>query len=260
MSMRLRSNRPAKGTDAAALRKWGIIFLTLGTIGRCLLQNRLLGVGTVSSDELFNAMQSNAGIMGIATLSLFLQIIETCAAPLFTFLLVEGFLRTSSFEKYLLRIGGVALVSELPYNLAYTGKLLDLTSRNPVFGLFICLIMLYFFSKYAEKGFKNTAMKTMIFVAAFLWCLMLHIDQGICLVAMVAFLWAVREKSNIRAMCGFCSAMVCTLFDMFYIGSCLSFIMLHKYNEERGEQNEKLNYAFYPVMLLLVGVAGMFLK
>lgn len=260
MSMRLRSNRPAKGTDAAALRKWGIIFLTIGTIGRCILQNRLLGVGTVSSDELFNAMQSNAAIMGIATISLLCQIIETCAAPLFTFLLVEGFLRTSSFEKYLLRIGGVALVSELPYNLAYTGRVLDLTSRNPVFGLFISLIMLYFFSKYAEKGFKNTAMKTMIFVAAFLWCLMLHIDQGICLVVMVAFLWAVRDKSNIRAMCGFCSAMICTLFDMFYIGSCLSFIMLHKYNEERGEQNEKLNYAFYPVLLLAVGVAGMFLK
>lgn len=260
MSMRLRGARPNKGTDAAALRKWGIIFLSVGTIGRCILQNRLLGVGTVTADELFTAMQTDPAIMAIATVSLFCQIVETCAAPLFTFLLVEGFLRTSSFEKYLLRIGGVALVSELPYNLAYTGKLLDLTSRNPVFGLFICLIMLFFFSKYAEKGFKNTAMKALIVVAAFLWCLMLHIDQGICLVVMVAFLWAVRDKSNVRAMCGFCSAMICTLFDMFYIGSCLSFIMLHRYNEERGEQNEKLNYAFYPVLLLAVGVAGMFLK
>lgn len=260
MSMRLRSNRPSKGTDAAALRKWGIIFLTIGTIGRCILQNRLLGIGVVTSEELFNAMQTNGSVMTIATLALIAQIVETCAAPLFTFLLVEGFLRTSSFEKYLLRIGGTALIAELPYNLANTGKLFDLTSRNPVFGLFICLIMLYFFSRYAEKGLKNTLMKGMIAVAAFLWCLMLHIDEGICLVVMVAVLWAVRDKSNIRAMGGFCSAMVCTMFNMNYIGSCLSFIMLHKYNEERGEQNVKLNYAFYPVMLLLVGVVGMFLK
>lgn len=260
MSMRLRGARPNKGTDAAALRKWGIIFLTIGVIGRCILHDRLLGVGTISNEELYAAMEADPVVMAMATMALFCQIIETCAAPMFTFLLVEGFLRTSSFEKYLLRIGGVALISELPYNLAYSGKLLDLNSRNPVFGLFICLIMLFFFNKYAEKGFKNTAMKALIAVAAFLWCLMLHIDQGICLVVMVAFLWHVRDKSNVRAVFGFCAAMICVLFDMYYIGACMSFILLHRYNEERGEQNEKLNYAFYPALLLAVGIAGMFLK
>lgn len=260
MSMRLRGNRPAKGTDAAALRKWGIVFLTLGTIGRCILQNRLLGIGIITSEELVAAMQNDSAVMTIVTVALICQIVETCAAPIFTFLLVEGFLRTSSFEKYLLRIGGTALLCELPYNLAYSGKLLDLSGRNPVFGLFICLIMLFFFRKYEDKGVKNTLMKALICVAAFLWCVMLGIDQGRCLVVMVAVLWAVRDKSNIRAMAGFCSAMICTLFDMYYIGACLSFIMLHKYNEERGEQNARLNYAFYPVLLLLVGIAGMFLK
>ena len=32
---------------------------------------------------------------------------------------------------------------------------------------------------------------------------------------------------------------------MYYIGSGLACIMLHRYNDERGEQNEKFNYAFY---------------
>ena len=78
-------------------------------------------------------------------------------------------------------------------------------------------------------------------------------------VVMVAMLWYARSKSNERAVLGFCSAMVCTLFDMYYIGSCMAFIMLHRYDEERGEQNEKLNYAFYPVVLLVVGIVGFFL-
>ena len=150
----------------------------------------------------------------------------------------------------------MALISELPYNLAYSGKLLDLNSRNPVFGLFICLVMLFFYGRYVDKGVKNTALKAMITVAAFLWCLMLHIDQGICLVVMVAMLWFARSKSNVRAVLGFSSAMLCTIFDMYYIGSCLSFIMLHRYNEERGEQNEKLNYAFYPAALLVIGIVA----
>ena len=259
MSLRLSSRRAPKGTDAAAIRKWGMIFLTIGIIGQGILQNRLLQMNSVSGNELLAAMESNPMVMPLLTAALVCKVIETCAAPLFAFLLVEGFQRTASFEKYLIRVGAVALISELPYNLAYGGKIFELTSRNPVFGMVICLVMLFFYTRYPDKGLKNFAMKALITAAAFLWCLMLHIDQGICLVVMVAMLWYARSKSNERAVLGFCSAMVCTLFDMYYIGSCLAFIMLHRYDEERGEQNEKLNYAFYPAALLAVGIVGLFL-
>ena len=259
MSLRLSSRRAPKGTDAAAIRKWGMIFLTIGIIGQGILQNRLLQMNSVSGNELLAAMESNPMVMPLLTAALVCKVIETCAAPLFAFLLVEGFQRTASFEKYLIRVGAVAIISELPYNLAYGGKFFELTSRNPVFGMVICLVMLFFYTRYPDKGLKNFAMKALITAAAFLWCLMLHIDQGISLVVMVAMLWYARSKSNERAVLGFCSAMVCTLFDMYYIGSCLAFIMLHRYDEERGEQNEKLNYAFYPAALLAVGIVGLFL-
>ena len=259
MSLRLSSGRTPRGTDAAAIRKWGMIFLTIGIVGQCILQNRLLNMNSVTGNELLGAMESDPMVMPLLTAALICKIIETCAAPLFAFLLVEGFQRTRSFEKYLIRVGAVALISELPYNLAYSGRIFELSSRNPVFGLFICMVMLYFYTRYPDKGMKNFAMKALITLAAFLWCLMLHIDQGICLVVMVAMLWYARSKSNERAVLGFCSAMVCTLFDMYYIGSCMAFIMLHRYDEERGEQNEKLNYAFYPVVLLVVGIVGFFL-
>lgn len=259
MSLRLSTRRSSKGTDAAAIRKWGMIFLTIGIIGQSIIQNRLLDLGSVSGNELLTAMNTNPMLMPLLTAALVCKVIETCAAPLFAFLLVEGFQRTASFEKYLIRVGAVAIISELPYNLAYGGKIFELTSRNPVFGLVICLVMLFFYTRYPEKGLKNFAMKALITAAAFLWCLMLHIDQGICLVVMVAMLWYARSKSNERAVLGFCSAMVCTLFDMYYIGSCMAFIMLHRYDEERGEQNEKFNYAFYPAVLLAVGIVGLFL-
>ena len=197
--------------------------------------------------------------MPLLTVALLFKVLETCAVPLLSFLMVEGFQRTSSFERYLIRVGAVAVASEIPFNLAASGKLLDLGSRNPVFALFICLVMLFFFNRYVEKNFRNTMMKVLIFTAAFLWCQMLRIDQGICLVVMVAILWAAREKSNVRAMYGFVAAMICTLFNMYYIGCCLSCIMLHRYNEERGEQNVKFNYGFYPVMLLVVGIIAKFI-
>ncbi len=258
MSIRLASRRIPKGRDAASIRKWALAFLTIGTIGQGILQNQLLLLDQVSMEELATAMQQSPMIQTLVTVALICKVVATCAAPLFAFLLVEGFQRTSSFEKYLIRVGAVAVISELPYNLAVGGKLLDLSSRNPVFALFLSLIMLYFFSRYADKGLKNLIVKAVIAAAAFLWCVMLRIDHGVCLVVLVGFLWAVRDKSNVRSMFAFCGAMVCTIFNMYYIGSCLSCIMLHRYNEERGEQNEILNYAFYPVLLLIVGIAALF--
>ena len=259
MSMRLAARRIPQGRDAASIRKWAMIFLTVGIIGQGIIQNRLLHMNSVSGDELLAAMEHSPMVMPLLTAALVCKVVETCAAPLFAFLLVEGFQRTRSFEKYLLRVGAVAVISELPYNLAYGGKLFELSSRNPVFGLFICMVMLFFYARYEDKGLKNTAMKALITVAAFLWCLMLHIDQGICLVIMTAILWYARSRSNGRSVLGFCGAMFCTVFDMYYIGSGLACIMLHRYNEERGEQNEKLNYAFYPVVLLIVGIIGLFI-
>ena len=258
MAYILRSNQARKGSDAASLRKWALIFLTAGIIGRAILRNGMLGLDSLNGAELMAVLDKD-GAMTVAAVAILCGVLETCAVPLFAFFLVEGFLRTSSFEKYLLRVAGVAIVSELPYNFAMSGKLLDLGSRNPAFGLVIALVMLFFFGRYGEKKLMHTLMKVMIFTAAFLWCLMLHIDQGICIVVFVGALWLIREKSNLRSLTAFAGAMLCTLFDFFYMGACLSCIMLHRYNEERGEQNEILNYAAYPVLLLVFGIAAKFL-
>ena len=259
MSVRLSSRRLPQGRDCAFLRKWAMIFLAAGVISTGIIQNALLNMNELTGEQLMEAMNDSAVVMPLVTIALIGTIMETCAVPLFAMLLVEGFRRTSSFEKYLIRIGAVALVSEIPFNLAIGGKLFDLSTRNPAFGLFICLVMLFFYSRYAEKGLKNTLIKLLISAAAFLWCAMLRIDHGICMVIMVGFVWLSREKSNMRAMYAFCAAMLCTLFNMYYIGCCLSCIMLHRYNDERGEQNVKLNYAFYPALLLIVGITAKFL-
>lgn len=259
MSVLLPRRRPMKGNTCATIRKWAMIFLAAGVIGRCIIQNVLLSVGTITSDQLFEAMNADTTVMILATVALICEALETCAAPLFAFLLVEGFQRTSSFEKYLIRIGGMALLCEIPYNMAYSRSLLDLGSRNPMIGMLICLVMLYFFTRFGDKGIRNTVIKAVIAVAAFLWCTMLNVDSGECLVILVGVLWLVREKDNMRALYGFCAGMACSMFNMYYIASCLSFIFLHRYEGEQGEENKRLNYAFYPVLLLIVGTAAILL-
>lgn len=259
MSERLSPRPVQKGTDAAKLHKWAMIFLAAGVLGRAILQNALLGYNSLTSEELLAAVDAIPGGMVFLSGALVCQLAQTCAAPLLAFLLVEGYQRTGSFEKYLVRAVGLAMITELPYNLAINGSLLYLGTRNPAFSLVIGLVMLHLFNRFSEKGIKNTLVKLVIFVAAFLWCQMLRIDHGACFIIFVGALWLARNRSNLRSLYGFCGAMVCVLFDPYYIASCLACIMFHRYNEEKGEQNRTFNYAFYPVCLLVLGIVAKFL-
>ena len=62
--------------------------------------------------------------------------------PIFCFLLVEGFGKTKSRPKYLLRLGLFALISEVPYDLVFSARVLEFGHQNVYFTLFLGLFAL----------------------------------------------------------------------------------------------------------------------
>ena len=80
MSMRLAARRIPQGRDAASIRKWAMIFLTVGIIGQGIIQNRLLHMNSVSGDELLAAMEHSPMVMPLLTVALIFKVVETCAA------------------------------------------------------------------------------------------------------------------------------------------------------------------------------------
>ncbi|MBP3304779.1 MAG: hypothetical protein J6L24_02315 [Oscillospiraceae bacterium] len=252
-------NKKPSGISGSALRVWGMLFLTLGIVGRGIIRNKLLGLGTISSAQLLELLQSSSDMMVMATVSLVLSAAYTCAVPIFTFLLVEGFCHTGDYRKYLLRVAGLALISELPYNLAMSGKLLDTGSRNPVFGLVIGLIALYFYRRYSEKSWANRGIQVLVTLAAVLWAFMLGIDEGVPLLILIAALWALRSKPIYRNLVGCIAAILCSVLSPFYLASPMAFVALHFYNGEKGESSRTVNYLAYPAILLVVGICAKFL-
>lgn len=246
--------KKTRGFGTAVIRTIAMICLILGFAGISLVQNGKLNMGTNSGAKLFELLETDPSAMGFATMALVCQVIYACAAPLFAFLLVEGEHHTRDIKNYMIRVLAVAAVSELPFNLATSGKLLDTASRNPAFGLAMALVMLWFFRRYGEKAARDTVIRIVVTIAAMLWTMMLGIQEGPCLVLLTAVLWATRSKALWRNICGCIAAAACCFFSPFYILSPISVIMLHMYNGEKSPENKAAKLALYPAILLAFGM------
>lgn len=253
---RLRTEQP-KGLNRAALRRWGMVFTALGVFGRSILQNRFLGIAGMSSDQLLEAMSGSSDVMTAVTIALILQFVECCAAPVFCLLAAEGMAHTTSGEKYLARVFGIGVLSEIPYNFAMHGNLLVTENRNPVFGLFFALLLLYLYQRFAEGKPVNLLYKVAFTIAAFFWVAVLKIENGLpCLILTLVF-WFFRRKLNVRNLVAGGAAMFCSLYSIFYMAAPMGMILLHFYNGQKEEQESRMiNYLFYPVILTVFGLIG----
>ena len=255
--------RKLPGLSAQGLRIWGLIFLAFGMVLNPSLQKIL------ASDET-DFMFTSFGLI--------VQLMHFCAIPIFCFLLVEGFTHTGSLKNYAIRLGITALIVELPFNFAMYGKLLgDFSFRNlqgfklnPVFGLLLALVLLHFFRQYSGRTFKRVMLKVLLWVMAFVWCQMLHIEYGKAVILLVPIIYFLRNKRMIMIFAGCIAMTLCGFLDVSadtssyirtasYIASApVAFIILHFYNGERGEANRYVNYLAYPVILMAVWLVAKF--
>lgn len=253
------NSRKKRGINGNALRTWGLLFAAAGVIGRGVIQSHMLGIGQLNAQQLLEVIGSSDQAMNLATISLILQAIETCAVPVFALLLTEGLQHTSDRKAYFLRVAGLALACEIPYNLAIGGKLLDFGSRNPVFGLVVCMVMVFLFGMYSEPKLTNKLIKGLIAVAAVLWCGMLKIEFGAAMVVVTATMWAFRRNVLYRNFAGAAAAIACTAFSPFFLAAPMGFMTVHFYDGERNEDSRTANYLYYPAMLVCAAAAGFLL-
>lgn len=107
--------------------KWiAIITMLIDHIGAVILEKGAIGA--------YNQQLSTA-LSYEATFQLFqidhiIRQIGRVAFPIFCFLLVEGFYHTSNRKKYALRLTLFALLSEIPFDIALNGAILEFSYQN----------------------------------------------------------------------------------------------------------------------------------
>lgn len=202
-----------------------------------------------------------------------LRMVGRAAFPIFCFLLVEGIMHTGDWRKYALRLGVFAVVSEVPFDLMESGKMVDPSVQNVFFTLLLGLLMikcLEVIEGWLTSGFgsgggvgkKAVPMETgfllqlgviIVFCGA-AWLLRTDYDYiGIMLAALFYFF---RREPVKRCVLGF-AWMAAMLPRLVLIpGLILGFLAIYLYNGQRGKWKGKyFFYLFYPVhMIILVWI------
>lgn len=177
-----------------------------------------------------------------------LRSIGRLAFPIFCFLLVEGFLHTKNIKKYALRLGLFALISEIPFDLAFNEKILEASYQNVFFTLFIGLLVLIGLKYFEETLPPHISwLRFIVALTGILLAMFLRTDYDAFGVMLIFLLYEFRSLPKLRCIAG----ALLMLFNS--TTGCLAFLLIWFYNGERGKQLPKyFFYAFYPAHLFIL--------
>jgi hypothetical protein len=142
-----------KGITGSTLKLIAIIVMLIDHTAATILDRTLLarGMGQLDPADAQAAMDFMRENAGIYALNGIMRLIGRIAFPIFCFLLVEGFRHTHNKWKYTIRLGIFAIVSEIPFDLAFKNQVFDFTYQNVFFTLLIGLLVLMGFELVKEK-------------------------------------------------------------------------------------------------------------
>ncbi len=132
-----------KHISADFLRFIAIITMITDHTGLCII-NKYLRV--ITDYELFSRVK----IVYEAT-----RIIGRIAFPIFCYQLVQGFYKTKSRKKYALNLLIFAIISEIPFDLVTSGKLLDIRYQNVMWTLLIGFIAIWLLEYITQQNANN---------------------------------------------------------------------------------------------------------
>lgn len=167
------------------------------------------------------------------------------AFPIFCFLIVEGFHHTRSHVNYLIRLCIFAILSEIPFDLAFHGQLFYWGKQNVFITLALGLAAIFCLEEMNNRKVYVIPL-VLIYAAAYF----AHCDYGLGGVLLITIFYETRKMPLAKII------LVGLLLYLFYgpwemYGLiALPFILL--YNGKRGMDMKMFFYWFYPLHLLVL--------
>lgn len=171
------------------------------------------------------------------------RLIGRMSFPLFCFLLVEGFVHSHDRFRYWRRLLLFAVLSEIPFDLAFYHQIVSFRMQNVFFTLFLGMTALWGMEWLIQKGRYKQVFIPPLLCAVLAW--FLRTDYSYFGIILIVVLYCFRElpgKRNIIV------AFSCGLWEP---AAVLALIPIYLYNGKRGLSLKYVFYVFYPAHLLL---------
>lgn len=186
------------------------------------------------------------------------------------YFLVEGYEYTGSVKNYIKRLGIFALVSQLPFQLAFSsGKKLEFRGFNMMFTLLLCFLILDVLHRVSSRWKKVGLVLLLTVLCIFCdWSFMAPVFT-------LLFYWAKKDKKRLAGaylvavvLFGFMASRFLgeyrgMAWALFYLGSISGLVfsgicIVCFYNGRRMERGRVFSkwffYVFYPAHLLILGL------
>ena len=187
---------------------------------------------------------------------MWLRMIGRLAMPIFSFCIAEGYAHTRDKNRYLLRMGIFALISEVPFDLAFEGKV-GFGHQNIMLTFFLSILALKIFDLIRgeePRSIGKTVLGTLAVLVMAGLALLLRADYTIFAVIAVFLFYVLRNRHPlVRSGVGV-AFLALTRTMGYYCTTGFSLIPLLLYNGKRGRGLKWLFYAFYPGHLLVLFV------
>lgn len=201
-----------------------------------------------------------------------MTLVGRMAFPIFAFLIVEGYIHTSDYKKYIKRLLIFGLLSEIPFNLIYTGSIIFPFHQNVLFTLVLGLLIIHEIDKIKNNKEIKLRVKSILKILLFLLITIIgFVDYGITGVLTIVIFYLFREFKF--AWLGQLISLI-LLYIVFFKGQSiiinifnyeyflpiqgmgvLSLILIWLYNGKKGNNSKLLKYifySFYPVHMLML--------
>ena len=242
-----------EGISGSALKWIAVISMLIDHVacvllGKILVNNGIYSVGDISAEYIQSLMaQGSIGFVYLAY-QIMRRIIGRLAFPIFCFCLVEGFMRTGNKKKYAGRLMLFAILSEVPFDLAFWGKGMELQHQNVFFALLLGFLMMWGMEAVAAR-IKNEWLllsgQMLLFVITAFLAEAVACDYGWKGIFAIMLLYLFRYQKGAQLLAG------CVAF-CWEPTAMLAFIPVGGYSGKRGKQNKWFFYVFYPAHLLLL--------
>ena len=175
-----------------------------------------------------------------------MRIIGRLAFPIYCFLLVEGAVHTKDIRKYELRLLAFALLSELPFDLAFYTRP-DFRHQNVFFTLFLGLLVVEQYQKKREN--LNSLLTFVIAIACMAAAELLNTDYGAAGIIFILLFYALYGRAVLKQ-----GAFVAMNFLLYGISvqayAGIAALPMLLYNGKRGPSMKYFFYLFYPLHLI----------